>query len=247
MDRLQIIADEHGLIVLEDASQAHGARCTGRRCGSLGDAAAFSFHPQANLGACGDAGAVVTDDEELADRIRRLRNYGSVVKYHHEDLGVSSQLDAIQAAILRIKLRHLERWNDRRRQLAEHYQLLLADLPLVPPAGTEHVRHVYHRFVIRCAHRDRLLNFLAERNVHAGIHYPVPIHWQPAYEDNCIVSGPLTCTESLCGELLSLPMHPHMTFEEVETVVEGVRAFFDQMASAYMETRVGATLVGSTS
>ena len=244
MDQIQIIADEHGLPVLEDACQAHGAAYRGRRCGSFGTAAAFSFYPGKNLGACGDGGAVVTDDDEIADRIRRLCNYGSIVKYHHEVSGTNSRLDSIQAAILRVKLRHLDRWNEQRHHAADLYLSQLADLPVIPPVWAEAREHVYHLFVIRGAHRDRLLNYLAERNVTAGIHYPIPIHRQPAYEDKCIVSGPLTCTESLCGELLSLPMHPHLTAEDVETVVHGIRDFYNRLSSDYIEATVGAPVAG---
>ena len=244
MDKIQIIADEHGLPVLEDACQAHGARYKGRRCGSLGTAAAFSFYPGKNLGACGDGGAMVTDDDEIADGVRRLCNYGSIVKYHHEVPGTNSRLDSIQAAILRVKLRHLDRWNEQRRHAADLYLSKLADLPVIPPLLAEAREHVYHLFVIRGAHRDRLLNYLAERDVTAGIHYPIPIHRQPAYEGKCIVSGALTCTESLCGELLSLPMHPHLAGEDVETVVHGIRDFYNRLSSEYIEAAVGTGVAG---
>jgi len=245
MDQLQVIADEHGLILLEDACQAHGAVYKGRRCGSLGTAAAFSFYPGKNLGACGDGGAVTTNNDEIADRVRRLCNYGSMVKYHHEILGVNSRLDSIQAAILRAKLRRLDRWNDARRHVADLYLAQLADLPVLLPMTADSRDHVFHLFVVRCAHRDRVLDFLGERNVFAGIHYPIPIHRQPAYESNCIVPGPLTCTESLCGELLSLPMHPHMTPEDVETVVGGIRDFYDRVSSRHIEDTIGATLAAT--
>ena len=244
MDQLQMIADEHGLILLEDACQAHGAVYKGRRCGSLGAAAAFSFYPGKNLGACGDGGAVTTNDDEIADRVRRLCNYGSMIKYHHETLGVNSRLDSIQAAILRVKLRRLERWNDARRHTADLYLSRLADLPVLLPMTSDSREHVFHLFVVRCAHRDRLLDYLSERNVFAGVHYPIPIHRQPAYEDNCVVPKPLTCTESLCGELLSLPMHPHMTPEDVEAVVGGIRDFYDRLSSRYIEDTVGAAMTG---
>ncbi len=245
MDEIRIIAEEHGLTVLEDACQAHGAFYKGRRCGSLGQAAAFSFHPGKNLGACGDGGAVVTNDDEVADHIRRLRNYGSVVKYHHESRGTNSRLDSIQAAILRVKLRRLETWNDARRRTADLYRVKLADLPTVPPVTAESRDHVYHLYVIRCAHRDRLLDHLNGRNVSTGIHYPIPIHRQPAYEDNCVVAGPLSCAESLCGELLSLPMHPYMTPEDVEAVVNSIREFYDRLSSRRIEQLVDSVVTGA--
>ncbi|MCK4661025.1 MAG: DegT/DnrJ/EryC1/StrS family aminotransferase [Phycisphaerae bacterium] len=244
MDQIRAIADEHDLLILEDACQAHGAMYKGRCCGSFGEAAAFSFYPGKNLGACGDGGAVVTNDDEVAHRVRKLANYGSVVKYHHEELGRNSRLDSIQAAILRIKLRHLDTWNDLRRWAADVYTEQLADLPVVLPITTESCEHVHHLFVIRCAHRDRLLNFLAQRNIHGGIHYPIPIHRQPAYRDACIVSGPLTWTESFCGELLSLPMHPHLTLAEVEAVVCGIRDFHDQLCSEQIESAVSVSRSG---
>ncbi len=246
MDQIRIIAEEHGLTVLEDACQAHGAFYKGRRCGSLGQAAAFSFYPGKNLGACGDGGAVVTNDDEVADHIRRLRNYGSLVKYHHENRGTNSRLDSIQAAVLRVKLRRLDAWNDARRRTADMYRAKLADLPVVPPVTAESRDHVYHLYVIRCAHRDRLLDHLNRHNVSAGIHYPIPIHRQPAYEDNCIVSAPLSCTESLCGELLSLPMHPHMTSDDVEAVVDSIREFYDRLSSRRIEQMVDSVVTGAT-
>ncbi|MCP4592660.1 MAG: DegT/DnrJ/EryC1/StrS family aminotransferase [bacterium] len=242
LDPIQVIAEEHGLAVIEDACQAHGALYKGERCGGLGDAGAFSFYPGKNLGACGDGGAVVTSDDRIAERLRRLRNYGSIVKYHHEECGVNSRLDAIQAAILRVKLRHLDKWNEARQRAADRYRAGLADLPIVLPHVAEDRTHVHHLFVIRSKHRDRLLNYLVDRGIYAGIHYPVPIHHQPAYAGgNCMVSAPLNCTESSCGELLSLPMHPHLTGEDIDAVIAAVGEFHDQLSSEHIEAAVTST------
>ncbi|MCG3132185.1 MAG: dTDP-3-amino-3,4,6-trideoxy-alpha-D-glucose transaminase [Phycisphaerae bacterium] len=226
MLQIQRIASEYGLIVVEDACQAHGATSRDHRCGSLARAAAFSFYPGKNLGAAGDAGAVVTDDDELADRIRLARNYGSRVKYRHDAQGGNSRLDNLQAAILNVKLPHLDRWNDRRRAIAQAYRTGLAKLPLVLPEEGPESRHVYHLFVIRCEARDALATHLKDHGIDTGIHYPVPIHRQPAYATGCIPLRPLTYSEMFADHLLSLPMHPHMTMREVDRVIAAVRGFY---------------------
>lgn len=225
MDALTAIADEHGLTVIEDAAQAHGAAYRGRRCGALGRAAAFSFYPGKNLGGCGDGGAIVTDDAELAEWLRKARNYGSVVKYKHESTGFNTRLDAIQAAVLRVKLRHLDNWNCIRTRIAETYDRDLADLPIVRPVTGAGCTHIYHLYVIRCGSRDALLAHLKERGVTAGIHYPVPIHHQPAYQRRCLAPRPLTNTERFANQLLSLPIHPHMTPADVARVTECLHEF----------------------
>lgn len=224
MSAIQTIANEHGLIVIEDAAQAHGAAYQGRRCGSLGQAAAFSFYPSKNLGAMGDAGAVVTDDDETADWLRAARNYGSTVKYRHDIRGYNSRLDAIQAAVLRVKLRYLDEWNDSRRYLAGRYVDLLAPTGVELPQAVGNVEHVYHLFVIRCGNRDELARHLAEQGIDSGIHYPIPIHEQPAFQRGCLIPGSLGQTESCCGEILSLPMCPYLTDQQLDAVAQAVIA-----------------------
>ena len=225
MDTIRVIAAEHGLLVIEDACQAHGARYRGRRCGTLGDAAAFSFYPAKNLGAMGDGGAIVTNNDQLADWLRAARSYGATRKHHHPIRGVNSRLDSLQAAVLHAKLRYLDKWNETRRWLAARYCELLADVPgVVLPCEWEYVEPVYHLFVIRCRERDSLLAHLHQQGIGAGIHYPVPIHRQVAFGRGCVVAGPLTHTEASCDQLLSLPICPLLSLDEVETVVAEVVA-----------------------
>jgi len=224
MDAIQSVADEHGLAVVEDAAQAHGARYKGRRCGSMGRAAAFSFYPGKNLGAMGDAGAVVTNDDDINQWLRSMRNYGSHVKYHHSVRGFNSRLDSFQAAVLRIKLRYLDDWNASRRRLAGRYLELLEASGVVLPAECEDVEHVYHLFVIRCSGRDALLARLNGQGIGAGIHYPLPMHRQPAFHRACLVPQPMKHTDEFCDEILSLPMCPYLTETDLETVAGEVCA-----------------------
>jgi dTDP-4-amino-4,6-dideoxygalactose transaminase len=228
VDALRAIARERGVAVIEDAAQAHGAAVRGgRRCGALADAAAFSFYPGKNLGAYGDGGAVTTDDAALAEQLRLLRNWGAVVKYEHEVQGFNSRLDTVQAAVLNVKLRHLEAWNARRARAAAWYGERLRDVPgVVPPAvapWTE--RHVYHLYVVRVPGRDprELVARLADLGVQAGIHYPKPVHLQKAYATLNLPPGSLPVSERVCREVLSLPMFPEITEELVETVVDALR------------------------
>jgi len=237
MDAIQIIANEHGLTVIEDAAQAHGARYKGRRCGSLGTAAAFSFYPGKNLGALGDGGAVVTDDDSLAQWIRSARNYGSTVKNRHAIRGFNSRLDTIQAAVLRVKLRYLDEWNQRRRVLAAHYAELLSGADIVLPSQRDEVEPAHHLFVIRSRSRDILLSHLLERGIGAGMHYPIPIHRQTAFARGCVVppgtgasSGDqspgwgLTNSDTFCDQLVSLPLCPFLSLNELEDVSHEVQA-----------------------
>ncbi|MCG3175115.1 MAG: dTDP-3-amino-3,4,6-trideoxy-alpha-D-glucose transaminase [Candidatus Omnitrophica bacterium] len=215
---------ERGVRVIEDACQAHGARIGDRSCGAMGEAGCFSFYPSKNLGAFGDGGMITTDDEKLRDRLRLLRSYGSVVKYRHETAGWNSRLDTVQAAVLRVKLPYLDGWNDRRRQLAARYRSALEgargiELPVELPGA----RHVYHLYIVRCDRRDELKAHLESRGIGTGIHYPVPIHRQPAYAAAAGQSFPVAEAES--ARLLSLPMFPEMKDEEVDAVCDAVRAF----------------------
>jgi dTDP-4-amino-4,6-dideoxygalactose transaminase len=223
MAPIQMIAAEHGLLVIEDACQAHGARYQGHRCGSIGHAAAFSFYPGKNLGAMGDGGAVVTNDDSLAQWVRAARNYGSTVKNRHAVRGVNSRLDNIQAAVLRVKLRYLDEWNERRRWLASQYGELLADSDLILPTEQGDIEHVYHLFVVRTSRRKAVLEQLGECGIGAGVHYPIPVHRQVALGRGCVTPSPLTYSETFCDQLLSLPVCPFLTLDEVETVAEEVK------------------------
>ncbi|GFO68994.1 aminotransferase [Geomonas limicola] len=224
IDPILAVARRHKLKVIEDSAQAHGARYHGRRAGSLGDAAGFSFYPGKNLGACGDGGAVTTNDPELARRVKVLRNYGSHVKYHNESLGFNSRLDELQAALLRVKLAKLDDWNERRRKLARRYLEKLAGVPgLVLPSVPTWAEPVWHLFVVRTAKREQLQKKLAEAGVGTLIHYPVPPHLQPAYAALGYQRGNFPISEELADQVLSLPMGPHLSEADQDHVVAEVR------------------------
>jgi dTDP-4-amino-4,6-dideoxygalactose transaminase len=214
-----------GLLLVEDCAQAHGARYRGRPVGTYGDLAAFSFYPTKNLGACGDGGAVLTRDAALAERLRRLRHYGQTDRYHHAERGVNSRLDEVQAAVLGVKLAALDRHNDARRALADRYRCGLAgvQVPGEYPDG-DAVRHVYHLYVVRHPRRDALRARLAERGVGTLVHYPVPVHRQPAYADLGYRPGSLPHTERAAREVVSLPLYPGLTAARQDQVIEAVRA-----------------------
>ncbi len=219
------IAQRHGLKVIEDAAQAHGARYRDRRTGSLGDAAGWSFYPTKNLGAYGDAGAVTTDDGELADRVRLLRNYGSKSKYYNEEKGINSRLDELQAALLRVRLKHLDEWNSRRARVAAKYTEALSETDLMLPRVCDGADPVWHLFVVRCARRDELQKHLRSAGVTTLVHYPVPPHLQEAYSELKLTAASLPITEAIHREALSLPMGPHLNELAVERVIEAVRSF----------------------
>jgi dTDP-4-amino-4,6-dideoxygalactose transaminase len=222
MDAIVEFARRHGLRVIEDASQAHGARWKGRCVGSFGDAGAFSFYPAKNLGAYGDGGAIVTDDAELADRLRLLRDFGQRKKYEHLVKGGNCRLDSIQAAVLDVKLRHLDAWNDARRRHAAAYDALLSKIGIKPPLRLHHEGHVYHLYVIEVEHRERVAATLRERGIATGIHYPIPIHLQPAYADLHLSRGSFPRIERSAERVLSLPMFPEMTQEQIELVADAL-------------------------
>jgi dTDP-4-amino-4,6-dideoxygalactose transaminase len=224
MEKIMSIADQHGLKVLEDGAQAHGASLNKRRVGSLGHAAAFSFYPGKNLGALGDAGAVTTNDTGLADKIRVLRNYGSQIKYQNEIKGYNSRLDELQSAFLRVKLPLLDRDNAHRGKIAAAYTEGLKDLDgLTVPIACDGHDHVWHLYVVRHANREKLQIRLAELGVGTMIHYPIPPHLQPAYKDLGIESGALAISEKIHREVLSLPVGPTMSQKEVSTVIKAVQ------------------------
>jgi dTDP-3-amino-3,4,6-trideoxy-alpha-D-glucose transaminase len=225
MDRVRAIAMRHGLRVIEDAAQAHGARYRGCRTGSLGDVAAFSFYPGKNLGALGDAGAVVTSDATLADRLRQLRNYGSREKYVHREVGRNSRLDELQAAFLRVKLPYLDRWNAARRAVATRYraQLSKLDATMTLPIQRPACEHSWHLFVIHVAERDLVQARLNERGIETLIHYPIPTHKQPAYaamNNSCR----LPISERLAATALSLPIGSHLAESDVDEVCEALHS-----------------------
>ena len=223
MDPILAIARKHGLRVLEDGAQAHGARYKGQRLGAHGDAVAWSFYPGKNLGAMGDGGAVTTNDAALADRIRVLRNYGSRVKYVNEVQGYNSRLDPLQAAILRVKLAHLDDWNARRSAIAARYQQGLAGCGLTLPQVPDWAEPVWHLYVVKHPQRDALHKVLADAGVGTLIHYPIPPHMQQAYGHSGWKQGAFPLAERMADQVLSLPMGPHMEAEQVAVVIDAAR------------------------
>lgn len=223
MEKVQQLAAKHGLKIIEDAAQAHGAIYRGQRVGHLGDAAGFSFYPGKNLGALGDAGAVTTDDAELCARIKALANYGSDRKYHHIFKGLNSRLDEIQAAVLDVKLAHLDADNARRREIAAYYRRHITHPGVILPEAYDEQAHVWHVFAVRTQERERFQQYLAENGVHTLIHYPTPPHQQGAYSEWAERSYPIT--EEIHRTILSLPISPVLTQEQVERVVEVVNAW----------------------
>lgn len=224
MEPIIEIARKYNLKVIEDAAQAHGAIYKGKKAGSLGNAAGFSFYPGKNLGALGDGGAVVTGDEELADRVRTLANYGSKVKYHHIYQGNNSRLDEIQAAFLNVKLLRLDQWNDHRKCVAEKY-IERINNPIIkcPKANNEIYNNVWHLFVIRTSKRDALIQYLNERQIGTTIHYPIPIHLQEAYKGLTMERYPIA--EACANEIVSIPMYYGITEEETDYVIETLNSF----------------------
>ena len=226
MDAINAIAHKHGLKVIEDACQAHGARYKGKRTGGLGDAAAYSFYPSKNLGAYGDGGMIVTNDAVLADKVKLLRNLGQTVKYHHEIKGYNHRLDTIQAAVLCAKLPHLDKGNASRRDTAEQFTIMLADLPVGTPKTADWAEHVYHLYIIQVDDREALQAHLSKAGVATGIHYPIPIHLQQAYSELGYKEGDFPVTEKMAKRILSLPMFPGMSQEAITYTVDAVKAFF---------------------
>jgi dTDP-4-amino-4,6-dideoxygalactose transaminase len=225
MDAIMAIARRHGLLVIEDAAQAHGAERNGRKAGSFGDIGCFSFYPGKNLGACGEGGAVVTNSPEIADAVRCLRDWGQAGKYNHIRKGYNFRLDTIQAAVLGVKLRHLPAWTEARRRIASEYDLLLCDCGVSRPArsGRDHVHHVYG---LRVTERDAMAERVRAEGVAVGIHYPRPVHLQPAYADLGYGPGSFPVAEALARETLSLPIYAEMTADQVAHVADAVKRAF---------------------
>jgi dTDP-4-amino-4,6-dideoxygalactose transaminase len=225
LEPIMDFAHRHGLLVIEDCCQAHGAVYHGRPVGTWGQAAAFSFYPTKNLGGFGDSGAVVSNDVAVSERARALRQYGWVERNRSDLKGLNSRMDELQAAVLRVKLPHLQAWNERRRALAAQYSSLLEDCGVILPFEPQDTRHVYHQYVLRHPQRDALRNHLASQGIGTLIHYPLPVHLQPAYADLKLRSGSLLESEVAAREVLSLPIRPEMSEEDVAQVCAAVRDF----------------------
>jgi len=225
MQAIMDIVKRYDLYVIEDCAQSHGATIQGRKTGSWGDLAAFSFYPTKNLAAFGDGGMVVTDDPNLAERVRLLRQYGWQQRYVSEIAGANSRLDEIQAAILRVKLHYLDQENARRREIARNYACLLVDTDLALPNSRPGAEHIYHQYVVRTAERDALQTYLRDRGIVTSVHYPQTIHRQPAYTGRLITSGDLTHSERAAAQVLSLPMYPELSDEQVAVVADVINSW----------------------
>lgn len=223
MDQLSDIAKRHNLWLIEDAAQAHGAKYKGQPCGRIGHIGCFSFYPGKNLGAYGDAGAVTSNDEELLKKIRSLRNHGRMTKYEHKEVGFGERMDALQAAILSVKLQYLEEWTEARRDIARLYNRLLADSDITIPCELQEARHVYHLYVIRTLQRDKVLDHLRSKGIGAGIHYPIPLHRQPVYAKQINANVFLPVTERIAKEIISLPMYPELNEKQIHYVVQTIK------------------------
>lgn len=229
MDVIMDIAEQHDLYVIEDACQAHGARYKGRRTGGLGHLAAYSFYFSKNLGAYGEGGLVTTNDDELAEKVRLLRDHGSPEKYHHTMVGLNGRLDELQAAVLRTKLPYLEGWNQKRREHAARYTELLSDSDVVVcPTAADYAEHIYHLYVVRVPRRDEAFEYLRAHDVGASIHYPIPCHLQSAFEYLGYEEGDFPVTEQVTREIISLPIYAEMTEEQQNYVVDTLLGFFDE-------------------
>lgn len=233
MDPIMQVAARHGLFVLEDACQAHGADYKGRKAGSIGIAGAFSFYPGKNLGALGEAGAITTNDPVLAARVRALRDHGQEAKYHHSMIGWNARMDGMQGAALSVKLPHLKAGNEARRSHARHYGALLADFgAVVTPTVAAYGTPVFHLYVVRVADRDQVLKAMAERGVNCGIHYPIPVHLQKAYASLGLAAGALPVTEHCARRILSLPMYPELTPDQIARVASELRVVLQKQSAS---------------
>jgi len=228
MDPLQEIAEQNNLYVVEDACQAHGATYKGRKVGSLGDCACFSFYPSKNLGAYGDGGIVLTNDAEIAERLRMLRDYGQEEKYTHAFIGSNSRLDEVQAAILRAKLKYLDKWIEERRRNARKYGEMLSEIwHVIPPKEKSYAKHAYHLYVIRTKYRDEMQKWLSSNGISTLIHYPIPAHFQKAYKHLSLGKSSFPVTEECSREVLSLPMFPELTEDEIHFVCHSIKEFVE--------------------
>jgi dTDP-4-amino-4,6-dideoxygalactose transaminase len=242
MDRFEALAQDHGVVIVEDAAQAFGAAWKGRKAGTLGKAAGFSFYPTKNLSANGDGGCVTTDDPAVADHVRRLRNHGSDRRYYHEELGWNSRLDAMQAAVLRVKLKHIDDWNQKRRMIACRYHGLFANAGLAPTEASvvskeapvallktpPEAHHIYHQFVVRAWQRDELRDFLTERKIGTEVYYPLPLHLQKCFAYLGYRAGDLPQSERAAKEVLALPIFPELREDEQQRVVSAISEFYSR-------------------
>ena len=228
MDPILEIAKAHNLVVIEDACQAHGAEYKGRRAGSIGDAGCFSFYPGKNLGAYGEAGATVTNNQELADTMRMFRDHGQRQKYYHSIVGWNARMDGFQGAVLSVKLPHLPAWTEARRKNATLYDSLLEDIPeVITPHAADYARHVYHVYAIRTRNRDAFMAALSEQGISCGIHYPVPLHLQEAYQNLGYKKGDFPIAEKCADEFVSLPMYPELPEDSIYYVAEKIKEYFE--------------------
>ncbi|MDP2807221.1 MAG: DegT/DnrJ/EryC1/StrS family aminotransferase, partial [bacterium] len=224
MDEIKAMAQKHNLKIIEDCAQSLGASYKGKQTGSLGHLAAFSFYPTKNLGAYGDGGLVLTDDEALYNEVKMLRQHGQDKKYHHAKLGMNSRLDALQAAVLSVKLKHLNKWNQKRRELAARYNTAFSEVVgITPPVALNHNVHIYHQYTIRAKDRGTLEDRLNKQGIPYAIHYPIPLHLQPAFEFLGLKEGCLPEAELAAREVLSLPIYPEMTEAQQDAVIAAVR------------------------
>jgi dTDP-4-amino-4,6-dideoxygalactose transaminase len=230
MDPIMAIAKRHGLVVIEDAAQAHGAKYKGHSVGTIGDLGCFSFYPTKNLGAYGEGGAVVTNNAEYAHKVRMLRDWGQERKYHHTLRGYNYRMEGFQGAILRVKLRHLETWTEARRSVARQYNELLADSGLQLPVEAPWARHVYHVYTLRSDDRDALQAALQEKGIQTAIHYAAPVHLQPAYADLGYSRGMLPESEKAAKEVLSLPIYPELSSPAIATAADAVKRIVSRKA-----------------
>ena len=231
MNEIIELANENGLKVIEDACQAHGATYQGRKVGTLGDAGCFSFYPSKNMTVCGDGGAVITDDENIAKTVMKLRDCGRISKYEHDTIGYTARLNTINAAIGRIQLKYLDQWNEKRRKIAKTYNSILSDIEEItlPPSETSMIKPVYHLYVIRTRYRNELKKWLEENGIECGVHYPIPIHLQPIYRKIYGYSGgEYPKSEKASKECLSIPMHPFLKDEEITYISEKIHEFFNK-------------------
>ena len=227
MDPILAICKAHGLPLVEDACQAHGAEYKGRKAGSMGATGCFSFYPGKNLGAYGEAGAVVTNDDAIAAKIRTFRDHGQAKKYHHDVIGWNARMDGIQGAVLSVKLKYLAEWNESRRAHAREYTRLLSPLEgLLSPREADYARHIFHIYAVRTGRRDQLMAHLAEKGISCGIHYPVPVHLQKAYQGLGLAEGSFPMAERCAAEFLSLPMYPELTSEQIQFVAGEIKGFY---------------------
>jgi dTDP-4-amino-4,6-dideoxygalactose transaminase len=232
MDSILKIARKHGLFVIEDACQAHGAEHKGYRAGSMGDAGCFSFYPGKNLGAYGEAGAIVTNNAELAKKMRMFRDHGQVKKYYHSIIGWNARMDGFQGAVLRVKLKYLSAWNEARRRNAQLYSELLSEVNnVITPVEADYAKHIYHIYAIRTQNRDSFISTLAEKDIYCGIHYPIPVHLQQAYQYLGYGMGSFPVAEKCAEEVTSLPMFPELSKEQIRYTVHEIRQLITQQSA----------------